>query len=88
MAAVLIDSNVMLDLMTEDSRWFSWSAAALTRVIANFRVVINPIIYAEVSIRYRVLRPRFRGCARWGRGDWQKSTPKKGAHRTSHVARC
>ena len=52
MAAVLIDSNVLLDLMTEDSRWFAWSARALAGAAENFRLVINPIVYAEVSIRY------------------------------------
>jgi predicted nucleic acid-binding protein len=52
MAAVLIDSNVLLDLMAEDSVWFSWSAKALAKAVESSRVVINPIIYAEVSIRY------------------------------------
>ena len=52
MAAVLIDSNVLLDLMTEDSRWFSWSAEAVAKAANRFRLVINPIIYAEVSIRF------------------------------------
>ena len=52
MAAVLIDSNVLLDLMIEDSVWFSWSAEALAKAVESYRVVINPIIYAEVSIRY------------------------------------
>jgi predicted nucleic acid-binding protein len=52
MTAVLIDSNVLLDLMTEDSRWFSWSAKTLANAAETLRLVINPIIYAEVSIRY------------------------------------
>lgn len=52
MTAVLVDSNVLLDLMTEDSRWFQWSAAAIASAAEDFRLVINPIIYAEVSIRY------------------------------------
>jgi predicted nucleic acid-binding protein len=52
MTAVLIDSNVLLDLMTEDARWFSWSAAAVESAADRFRLVINPIIYAEVSVRY------------------------------------
>jgi predicted nucleic acid-binding protein len=52
MAAVLLDSNVLLDLMTEDPRWFSWSANALANAAESLRLVINPIIYAEVSIRY------------------------------------
>jgi predicted nucleic acid-binding protein len=52
MPAILIDSNVLLDLMTEDTRWFSWSAQAVEKAADQFRFVINPIIYAEVSIRY------------------------------------
>jgi hypothetical protein len=41
-----------LDIMTEDPQWFSWSAKALAAAAETFRLVINPIIYAEVSIRY------------------------------------
>jgi predicted nucleic acid-binding protein len=52
MTAVLVDSNVLLDLMTQDTQWFSWSAAALESAADRFRLVINSIIYAEVSIRY------------------------------------
>ena len=52
MSAILIDSNVLLDLMTEDARWFSWSAEVVERLADRFRLVLNPIIYAEVSIRY------------------------------------
>ena len=52
MAATLIDSNVLLDLMTESPRWYEWSAAAVARAADESRIVINPIIYAEVSIRY------------------------------------
>jgi predicted nucleic acid-binding protein len=51
-SAVLVDSNVLLDIMTEDPQWFSWSAKALANAAETFRLVINPIIYAEVSIRY------------------------------------
>src|SRR5437763_11441840 len=52
MTAVVVDSNVLLDLMTEDTRWLAWSAEAVERAADRFRLVINPIIYAEVSIRY------------------------------------
>jgi len=31
MTAVLVDSNVLLDIMTQDARWFSWSAEAPTQ---------------------------------------------------------
>lgn len=52
MSAVLIDANVLLDVMTEDSRWLTWSAEAIQRAADRYRLVINPIIFAEISIRY------------------------------------
>jgi hypothetical protein len=52
MTAILIDSNVLLDIMTEGKQWFSWSAAAVESAADNSRLVINAIIYAEVSVRY------------------------------------
>ncbi|MBV8766431.1 MAG: type II toxin-antitoxin system VapC family toxin [Hyphomicrobiales bacterium] len=52
MAAVLVDANVLLDVMTEDARWLAWSAQTLERVADRHRLVINPVIYAEVSIRF------------------------------------
>src|SRR5436853_2543802 len=52
MTAVVVDSNVLLDLMTENARWLSWSAEAIESAADRFRLVINPIIYAEVSMRY------------------------------------
>jgi predicted nucleic acid-binding protein len=51
-APVLIDSNVLLDLMTEDPDWYAWSAAALASVADTSRVLINAIVYGEVSVRY------------------------------------
>jgi predicted nucleic acid-binding protein len=52
MTAVLIDANVLLDVMTEDTRWLAWSGGALERAAERYRLVINPVIHAEVSIRY------------------------------------
>jgi predicted nucleic acid-binding protein len=52
MAAILVDANVLLDIMTEDARWFAWSADAIAHAADRHRLVINPIVYAEVSIRY------------------------------------
>jgi predicted nucleic acid-binding protein len=52
MPAVLVDSNVLLDIMNEDSEWFAWSARAVEHVADNARLVINPVIYSEVSVRY------------------------------------
>jgi predicted nucleic acid-binding protein len=48
----LVDSNVLLDLLTEDEQWFDWSAAMLSRAAESGRVIINPVVYAEVSIGF------------------------------------
>lgn len=49
---ILIDSNVLLDLLDEDSEWFTWSTAAVAKAINESRIAINPIIFAETSIRF------------------------------------
>jgi predicted nucleic acid-binding protein len=48
-----VDTNVLLDISTNDKRWYAWSAAALERAADESTLVINPIIYAEISIAYR-----------------------------------
>jgi len=52
MTAVLVDSNVLLDVMSEDASSLSWSVSAIERAADNFRLVINPVIYAEASVRF------------------------------------
>jgi predicted nucleic acid-binding protein len=51
-AEVLVDSNVILDVLTEDSKWLEWSASSLAVCAEQAILVINPIIYAEVSVRF------------------------------------
>ena len=48
----LVDANVLLDVITEDARWMSWSAHALAEAAARGGLAINPIVYAEVSLGY------------------------------------
>ncbi len=52
MAGSLIDSNVLLDVATEDPVWLDWSQDALVRAARRGLIYINPIIYAEVSANY------------------------------------
>jgi predicted nucleic acid-binding protein len=52
---VLVDSNVLLDIATEDPRWAAWSTHILGEIAETAPVAINPIIYAEVSIRYATI---------------------------------
>ena len=48
----MVDSSVLLDVLTDDVAWGKWSAQALARASDEGRLVINPIIYAEVSIGF------------------------------------
>lgn len=52
---VLVDSNIILDVAAENQDWREWSEQALAEVSARTVLIINPIIYAEVSIGYRNL---------------------------------
>ena len=52
MKSALVDSNVLLDVITEDVGWFAWSSRALEEVADQSRLVINAVIYAEASIGY------------------------------------
>ncbi len=48
----LVDSSVMLDVLTADPTWAQWSEDALAQARDGGRLVINPIVYAEVSIGF------------------------------------
>ena len=48
----LVDSNVLLDVLTDDPAWGGWSSGALTQSLDAGRVVVNPIVYAEVSVGF------------------------------------
>lgn len=48
----LIDTNVLLDVLTEDDVWLDWALDALSTAAERGPVFINPIIYAEVSVRF------------------------------------
>jgi predicted nucleic acid-binding protein len=53
--ATLIDSCVLLDVIADDERWADWSAAQIATAIDEGRAVINPLIYAEVSVGYQTI---------------------------------
>ena len=50
---VLVDSNVLLDVLEDDPVWFPWSSQRLAACAEESNLVINPIIYAEVSIGFQ-----------------------------------
>jgi predicted nucleic acid-binding protein len=52
MPGTLVDSNVILDVLTEDEHWFDWSASMVEHAAGAGPLYINPIVYAEVSLRF------------------------------------
>jgi len=52
MMPVLVDSNVLLDVATDDPVWRAWSSQTLERMADETVLVINPLVYAEVSVGF------------------------------------
>ncbi len=52
MTPVLVDSDVLLDVVTDDPAWGDWSSSTLERTADGSVLVINALIYAEVSIGF------------------------------------
>lgn len=52
---ILVDSNVLLDIATEDRVWCEWSSETLGRHAEEDTLWINPIIYAEVSVGFAAI---------------------------------
>jgi hypothetical protein len=46
---------VLLDIFTDDPTWAGWSARALATARDAGTLVINPIVYAEVSARFAAI---------------------------------
>jgi predicted nucleic acid-binding protein len=47
----LVDTNVIVDILTFDPEWLDWSAGSLERCAASGPVLINEVVYAEMSVR-------------------------------------
>lgn len=48
----LVDTNVLLDVVTNDPKWADWSQHQLEAASLRDRLAINSVIYAELSIHY------------------------------------
>ncbi|WP_370020737.1 type II toxin-antitoxin system VapC family toxin [Planotetraspora sp. GP83] len=51
----LVDSCVLLDIATNDAKWADWSDHAVAQARDEGRVVINPVVYAEVSVGFSTI---------------------------------
>lgn len=52
MSGTLVDTNVFLDIYTQDPNWAAWSAQQIQQAANAGRPIINPIIYAELGSRF------------------------------------
>ena len=46
---VLVDTNVLLDVVTDNAEWYDWSVARMNGLALQHTLAINDIIYAELS---------------------------------------
>ena len=52
MPATLVDSNVVLDYLTDDEEWSDWSGSMLAHAAERGELVINQVVFAEVSVTF------------------------------------
>ena len=52
MSRILVDTNVLIDVLHRDPVWALWSDSNLERVADEAIVVINPIVYGELSLGF------------------------------------
>jgi predicted nucleic acid-binding protein len=50
---ILVDTNILLDIVTDDPTWADWSQQQLEVASLRDRLAINPVVYAEFSSRFR-----------------------------------
>ena len=49
---MLVDTNVLVDVLENDPDWADWSIGQLRAQAQIHRLVINPVIYAELSLTF------------------------------------
>ena len=49
---MLVDTNVLLDIIQDDATWADWSISQLQSQSKVYQLVINPVIYAEISLAF------------------------------------
>jgi predicted nucleic acid-binding protein len=49
---ILVDTNVLLDVVLDDSTWADWSQSQLESASLTHRLAINPVVYSELSMAF------------------------------------
>jgi len=55
MGVTLVDTNVLLDVVTDDLRWADWSVGQLDAAAIRGALAINDVVYAELSVRFATI---------------------------------
>ena len=51
----LVDTNIILDLVTNDAVWASWSIRQLDAATLKGPLMVNSVVYAELSVRFAAI---------------------------------
>lgn len=52
---LLVDTNVLVDILQDDPQWAEWSIGQMRAQAALHALVINPVIYAEMSLSFSTI---------------------------------
>ncbi len=52
---ILIDSNVLIDVLDRDPKWFEWSASNIDRAAFGAYLFVNPVVVGEMAPRFELL---------------------------------
>ena len=66
MSGILLDTNVLLDVFTDDPVWADWSLRQMEIWALKGALIVNPVIYAETSIGFRRIEDLDRALAQAG----------------------
>jgi hypothetical protein len=51
----LVDTNVLLDVVTDDPDWADWSMQQLDAAVLRGGLIIDDVVYAELSVRFATI---------------------------------
>jgi predicted nucleic acid-binding protein len=52
---LLVDTNVLVDVLQDDPQWADWSIGQMRAQSRIHALVINPVIYAEISLSFSTM---------------------------------
>jgi predicted nucleic acid-binding protein len=53
---ICVDSNVLLDVIQAEREWLGWSKAQLATWVAKGPLIVNDVVYAEISVGFETAK--------------------------------